>query len=60
MFIWMKLRVVTNVPRTAYADPESRQADGNAAQPAAPGAPVTPAGAAISDGTSGSPIFERP
>jgi hypothetical protein len=24
MFIWMKLRVVTGVPRTAYAEPENK------------------------------------
>ncbi|MBX3384031.1 MAG: hypothetical protein KF864_11045 [Phycisphaeraceae bacterium] len=34
MLIWMKLRVVTTIPRTAYAEPE-RQIRGKAAPPPA-------------------------
>lgn len=38
MLIWFKLRVVTGVPRQAYADPESKQAEtkkpGTSEQPA--------------------------
>jgi hypothetical protein len=43
-FMWLKLRVVTNVPRSAYADPEvvaptpARDQSG----PANPAAPATP------------------
>jgi hypothetical protein len=33
MLIWFKLRVVTGVPRQAYADPESKQAGQQKRQP---------------------------
>jgi hypothetical protein len=46
MLIWLKLRLVANVPRTAYAQPtqqvEKRPAQ-QAGVPAAPTAPTAPA-----------------
>jgi len=59
MFIWMKLRVVTGVPRTAYAEPEI-------AVPAAP-KPANATPIATPDGARGpmldpapDPILGRP
>jgi hypothetical protein len=42
VFVWFKLRLVTNVPRSAYADPERAAANQQPAPPV-PGVRPTPA-----------------
>ncbi|MEX0877156.1 MAG: hypothetical protein WD114_06825 [Phycisphaerales bacterium] len=42
VLIWAKLRLVTDIPRSAYADPKERQADGD--DPAGGDAFTTPDG----------------
>lgn len=48
LVIWIKLRVVTHVPRTAYADPQD-----NPPAPRGPGASPAPRDEAVTAGAAG-------
>lgn len=39
LLLWGRLRLITNVPKTAYAEPEAREVEAQRVEPASEGSP---------------------